>query len=253
MTGVVQSVERDVATVFVESTELRQGAEIPLLSLRAVYQRGQYVKVVHGEHYGKIGFVVGIADEFLTVHDHRKSTSDAEKEARAPVAQTLRFVKSRAQNNVYVGRDVRIIGAEIHKGFVGRIVKRMDNNDMMAEVELYGHLAFAKSDHLTIPLAHLADMNDPTLTPLVQVYDSQVGRPFPNQKIIRRHAPQRDQPDYDVPRHTLVPSAIDPRQPPPAATPVWTGSSSTPAWDPSSQTPAHISEDRLPQPESFRT
>ncbi|KAG6823389.1 hypothetical protein H0H92_010406, partial [Tricholoma furcatifolium] len=121
----------------------------------------------------------------------------------------------------------------------------------MAEVELYGHLAFAKSDHLTIPLAHLADMNDPTLTPLVQVYDSQVGRPFPNQKIIRRHAPQRDQPDYDVPRHTLVPSAIDPRQPPPAATPVWTGSSSTPAWDPSSQTPAHISEDRLPQPESF--
>ncbi|KAG6805238.1 hypothetical protein H0H92_016137 [Tricholoma furcatifolium] len=118
---------------------------------------------------------------------------------------------------------------------MGRIVKRMDNDDTMAEVELYGHLAFAKSDHLKIPLAHLADM------------------PFPNQKIIRRHAPQRDQPDYDVPRHTLVPSAIDPRQPPPAATPVWTGSSSTPAWDPSSQTPAHISEDRLPQPESFRT
>ncbi|KAG6822442.1 hypothetical protein H0H92_013881, partial [Tricholoma furcatifolium] len=135
MTGVVQSVERDVATVFVESTELRQGAEIPLLSLRAVYQRGQYVKVVHGEHYGKIGFVVGIADEFLTVHDHRKSTSDAEKEfvvpahsvkghaeprvvsqARAPVAQTLRFVKPRAQNDVYVGRDVRIIGAETLKG-----------------------------------------------------------------------------------------------------------------------------------------
>ncbi|KAG6822007.1 hypothetical protein H0H92_015685, partial [Tricholoma furcatifolium] len=44
MTGVVQSVERDVATVFVESSALRQGVEIPLLSLRAVYQRGQYVK-----------------------------------------------------------------------------------------------------------------------------------------------------------------------------------------------------------------
>ncbi|KAG6824348.1 hypothetical protein H0H92_007134, partial [Tricholoma furcatifolium] len=234
MTGVVQSVERDVATVVIESTVLHQGVEIPLLSLRAVYQRGQYVKVVHGEHYGKIGFVVGIADEFLTVHDHRKSTSDAEKEAHAPVAQPLPFVKPHTQNNVYLGRNVRIIGAEIHKGYVGRIVKRMDNNNMMAEVELAGHLAFAKSDHLMIPLAHLVDMNDPTLTPLMQAYDS-----------------QRNQPDYDVPRHTLMPSATDPCQPPPATTPVWTGSSSTPAWNPSSQTPAHISEDQLPQPKSF--
>ncbi|KAG6804781.1 hypothetical protein H0H92_002452 [Tricholoma furcatifolium] len=109
----------------------------------------------------------------------------------------------------------------------------------MAEVQIGGQLAFAKSENVRISLKHLADINDPTLTPLVQAFDSKVGTLFPNQKIIPRHTPQRHQAESSAfPRHTLTASAIDPRQPvphTPAPTPLWSGgSASTPAWDPSS-------------------
>ncbi|KAG6824638.1 hypothetical protein H0H92_006238 [Tricholoma furcatifolium] len=67
--------------------------------------------------------------------------------------------------------------------------------------------------------------------------------------------PPKQPESFALPHHALVPSTIDPRQPPPhaAATPVWAGgsASATPARDPSSRTPAHVSEDRPPQPTSF--
>ncbi|KAG6805572.1 hypothetical protein H0H92_014873, partial [Tricholoma furcatifolium] len=99
-----------------------------LLSLRAVYKTGNYVKVIHGDHYDEMGFIVRVTDDFLTVHDHRASTETERKEfvvpahsvrlhlepraiskARAPIAPPLPLVKPRAQDDPYVGRNVRII------------------------------------------------------------------------------------------------------------------------------------------------
>ncbi|KAG6821966.1 hypothetical protein H0H92_015890 [Tricholoma furcatifolium] len=63
---------------------LREAVEIPLLSLRAFYKNGQYVKVIHGQHWGQMGFIVNITDQLLTVYDHQSLTEAVRKEFVVP-------------------------------------------------------------------------------------------------------------------------------------------------------------------------
>ncbi|KAG6806567.1 hypothetical protein H0H92_010827, partial [Tricholoma furcatifolium] len=267
--GVITAVERDVATVQIDTSELQDGVAIPLVALRALYQVGNYVKVVHGRHWRKTGFIVEIADALLTINDHR-STSDPQfvvpahsvqwhvdpkitSTARAPAVVPLPKTKI---HDPYVGRQVRIISSEQFKGYEARIVKRMDNDDTKVQVEVVAQLAHAKAQHTIVPLYHLADFNDPLCAPLMQVFNSATHTPFPNQKIIRQHPPP-EAADFPLSRHPLLPATHDPRQEPPraAATPAWTagqGSSSTPAWDPSSRTPhSGTPAGAVPSPASF--
>ncbi|KAG6824129.1 hypothetical protein H0H92_007939, partial [Tricholoma furcatifolium] len=172
-TGVVIAVEGDIATVQVDTPQLQKGVAIPLVALRAVYKVGDYVKVVHGERWGETGFIVKKGDTFLTVDDHRKSYDDPLRQFEVPVHSVkwqvdpriistasapapVPFPKAKTYDP-YLGRQVRIISSENYKGYEGRIVKRMDNDDAQVEVEVVAQLAYSKAPHIIVPLFHLAD------------------------------------------------------------------------------------------------
>ncbi|KAG6806032.1 hypothetical protein H0H92_012966, partial [Tricholoma furcatifolium] len=98
---------------------------MPMLSS---YKVGDRVKVIYGRHKDAVGFIVGIEDDFLALHDHRKTISDPANEvqfvvpahsvqffaealvitrAGPPAIQKIPFGKT--PENDYVGRQVQVI------------------------------------------------------------------------------------------------------------------------------------------------
>ncbi|KAG6823911.1 hypothetical protein H0H92_008646, partial [Tricholoma furcatifolium] len=175
--GTIEGIYRDVASVFLDDTTLKHAVEIPLVELRPLFKIGDYVKVVHGRHWGKMGFVVGIDNIALTIHDHTQDIADPRCEVQVMVplhgvqfhvepkvigslpapagGSKLPLIKSRW--DPFIGRRVRVIGQEKYKMFEGRIMKRVDNDDSKVEVEISAKLAFAKAANIVVPLAHLSD------------------------------------------------------------------------------------------------
>ncbi|KAG6823883.1 hypothetical protein H0H92_008750, partial [Tricholoma furcatifolium] len=271
MTGVVHGLElHDVALVVVDGALSAGEVAIPKVDLRALYKVGDRVKVIYGKHRGEMGFIVGIDDEFLALHDHSKTIDNPANEvqfvvpadsvqfyaealvitrAGPPAIQKIPFGKT-AEND-YVGRLVQVIRKEKFKMYEGRIIKLCDSDNTKVEVQLSAKLAHAKGELVVIPLSHLCDRNDPTKKPLLddtpQKTTSRLDQDMMNHEPMAPPAPRS--------------SVHRPLE----ATPLWSptsgGSSSTPAWDPSSRTPgssstgrdppSHTLESRLPRPDSF--
>ncbi|KAG6822079.1 hypothetical protein H0H92_015431, partial [Tricholoma furcatifolium] len=208
-----------------------------------------------------MGFVVGIDNIAVTIHDHTQDIADPRCEVQVMVplhgvqfhvepkvigslpapagGSKLPLIKSRW--DPFIGRRVRVIGQEKYKMFEGRIIKRMDNDDSKVEVQISAKLAFAKVPNIVVPLAHLSDWlnrNDVKNRPLLQVYNP----------VEVAQEPESQLPVLQLPPDNPLPPAMSSTAA--GSTPAWTpsaGSSSTPAWNPSSRTP----DPRGPQPDSF--
>ncbi|KAG6809003.1 hypothetical protein H0H92_002033 [Tricholoma furcatifolium] len=182
MMGVVHGLEvHDVALVVVNGALLAGEVTIPKVNLCALYKVGDRVKVIYGKHRGEMGFIVGIEDEFLALHNHRKTIDNPANEvqfvvpvhsvqfyaealvvtrAGPPTIQKIPFGKT-AEND-YVGRLVQVIHREKFKMYEGHIIKLYDSDNTKVEVQLLVKLAHAKGKRVVILLSHLCDRNDPT-------------------------------------------------------------------------------------------
>ncbi|KAG6805368.1 hypothetical protein H0H92_015683 [Tricholoma furcatifolium] len=125
-----------------------------------------------------MGFVVGIDNEALTIHDHTQDIADPKSEVQIMVPlHAARFhVEPKVVSSVpapaggsnlplintrwdpFIGRRVRVIGQEIYKMYEGRIVRRMDSDNSKVEVQLSVKLMVANVPNIVVPLAHLCDL-----------------------------------------------------------------------------------------------
>ncbi|KAG6807446.1 hypothetical protein H0H92_007518 [Tricholoma furcatifolium] len=250
MTGTVQEVMDQAASVVLEDPQLgQQPVEFRILDLRAHFIPGDYVKIVYGKHFGEHGFVTEVTSQAVTIYERRK-----EQSLVAPVHCVNLFLEPKVISNFnaaktsplprlenplndpLVGRRVRVILDETFKNYEGFIKRRMANDPSKIEVELAAKTAQHTASRVEIPLAHLANWDDPTFTSLADEAPKKSGRPgitpidipFSRQPLL---------PSIPVPGMSV---ALGSSRAP--ATPAWSPSaamSSTPAWNPSSRTPGH--------------